>query len=868
MSPFDPFARLRAGTLRASDDDPMKFVLRMAVRETRASWRRLLFFFLCIAVGVAAIVTLRSVIQSVRAVLGTEARTLTAADVLVSTTRDWTPEARATIDRRFAEFGAREWTESVETPTMSRPADGRAVARMVELRAVQPSFPLYGTVVLEGGQTYSHALLQNHGILVRPELLTALALTVGDRLSIGQSVFVIRGVIKNEPGRRVSGFSLGPSVLIDFADVESTRLLAVGSRARHVLMVRVPDDRIQPLVRTLRLDFREQFVTARSYRSNDDEIGRDFDRAENYLSLVGLVIVILGGISVSSVTRVFILQKIRSIAVLKCLGARSGQIMAVYVLQVVALGFVGSLLGVALARATLAAIPLALAGGSTSTSILAGADYGLSWSAAAQGTTVGMLVSLLFSVVPLMQVRYVKPSLLLRDESAPRQLDWTRIAVMAIVSLGLIGVTGWQAGSLRVGAVVCFGFAALAVVLQLAGRALILLIAPLAKSPSFPLRHAVLHLSRPGNQTRVILFAVGLGAFFVVGVRSLQASLLEEFSIQISDTAPDMFLLDVQRDQADGVRAFLADSANGAGQARLIPVLRARVTGVTGRETNLETFDDVRARGSLAREYTITYRDRLEANEKVLDGTFPTQPSADPEVSIEQGIHERFAINIGDTMRFDILGRTIGARVTSIREVDFRDARSGGFMFVFRPGSLEQAPQTFIAPLKGPADVAARARFQHDLVENFPNVSVIDFREILVTVRDIMSKVTLAISVVGGLVLFSGALILVGAVAMTKFQRVYEAAVLKTLGATTRTIAKMLLFEYGVLGSLAGIVGSLGAVALTWGVSRFALEIPWRVFALEHVGGVLLTAVLVAAVGVLSSLDVLRHKPLATLRAE
>ena len=189
-------------------------------------------------------------------------------------------------------------------------------------------------------------------------------------------------------------------------------------------------------------------------------------------------------------------------------------------------------------------------------------------------------------------------------------------------------------------------------------------------------------------------------------------------------------------------------------------------------------------------------------------------------------------------------------------------------MFVFRPGALDNAPQWFIGPAKGPNDPAARARFQHDLVEQFPNVSVIDFHEILGTVRDIMSKVTLAVTVVGGLVLFSGALILIGAVAMTKFQRVYEAAVLKTLGATTRTIAKMLLFEYGVLGSLAGVIGSLGAVGLTWGVSRYALEIPWRVFAGEHIGGVTLTAALVAIIGVLSSLDVLKNKPLATLRAE
>jgi putative ABC transport system permease protein len=189
-------------------------------------------------------------------------------------------------------------------------------------------------------------------------------------------------------------------------------------------------------------------------------------------------------------------------------------------------------------------------------------------------------------------------------------------------------------------------------------------------------------------------------------------------------------------------------------------------------------------------------------------------------------------------------------------------------MFVFRPGVFDQAPQTFVAPMRGPQAAEARAQFQHDLVARFPNVSVIDFHEILLTIQDVMSKVTLAISVVGGLVLFSGALILVGAVAMTKFQRVYEAAVFKTLGANTGTIAKMLLIEYGMLGTLAGVIGSAGAVALTWGVSRYALEIPWKLFAGEHIGGVALTAALVAIIGAVSSLDVLRQKPLVTLRAE
>jgi putative ABC transport system permease protein len=845
----------------------MTFILRMAAREMRAAWQRLLFFFVCIAVGVAAIVALRSVIRSVRDVLGGEARSLIAADVLIATNRDWTPEALATINRRLTGAGATARTETIETPTMVRPSDtAKVAARMVELKAVQAPFPLYGTMTLEGGQRYSHALLEGHGALVRPELLTALGISVGDSITVGEAAFVVRGVVASEPGRNIGAFSLGPRVFIDFDDAPSTGLLAFGSRVRHVLAVRVPDSGIPALVKTLNDDFSDNFINTRSYLSTDDAIGRDFDRAENYLSLVGLVIVILGGIAVSSVTRVFVRQKIRGIAVLKCLGASSRQIIAVYLLQVMSLGLAGSLLGVAIAQAAVSAIPLAI--GSSASSLLAGVRYSVTWGVALQGATIGVLVSLLFAIVPLLEVRLVRPSLLLRDETRPPKRDLVRIAATILVSAALVAVAAWQAASFRVGLSVCLGFAALAVVLILAGRLLVALLAPLTNAPSFPLRHAVLHLSRPGNQTRVILLAVGLGAFFIVGVRSLQASLLAEFSIQVNADAADLFLLDVQRGQVEGMRTFLNDPANGAGPWKLLPVLRARVTGVSGRVTTLESFEEVRARGSLGREYTVTYRDNLEANERVVDGAFWHGSSPDPEVSIERGLHERFAINVGDVVRFDILGRVINARVSSIRDVDFKDSRAGGFMFVFRPGTLDQAPQTYIAPVKGPAGPTARAKFQHDLVTRFPNVSVIDFHEILETVRDVMSKVTLAITVVGVLVLFSGGLILVGAVAMTKFQRVYEAAVFKTLGASTRKIATMLLLEYGVLGSLAGVVGSAGAVALTWAVSRYALDIPWRVFPAEHVGGVALTAALVAAIGVLSSLDVLRNKPLATLRSE
>lgn len=852
----------------------MGFVLRMVGREARASWRRLVFFFLCVAVGVGAIVALRSVIQSVRGGIAAEARTLTAADVVISTNRPWEPDARAQIDTRLREAGATGVAETIETATMARPADtAKVVARTVELQGVQAGYPYYGRVELDGGLTYSHDLLRGQGALVRPELLTQLDLAVGDEIVLGEQRFTIRGVVLAEPGRRLGFFSFGPRVLIDHADMARTGLLQFGSRARHALLVRVPEASIEPLVQLLREDFKQQFITARSYRGTEDRMSEDLERAENYLSLVGFIIVILGGIGVWSVTRVFVQQKLKAVAVLKCLGASTAQVLAVYLAQVMALGALGSALGLLLAWAALAALPADLLAG------FGGVVPRLTASASLQGLAVGVLVSLLFSLVPLLEIRRVRPLLLLRDEAARqssgpggvgrwwRRIDWAQVTAALAVSIALVAVASWQAASWQVGALVCGAFVAVALLLHLSGQLLVRLVAPLRMATWFPLRHAVISVSRPGNQTRVILLAVGLGAFFIIGVRSLQTNLLDAFRIDLRRDGPDLFLVDIQSDQEAGVRQFLA-AANPAYPARVLPVLRARITGVRGETLNLENFEEVRGQGRLAREYVITYRDHLEANERLVAGTFWDSPSATPEVSIEEGISQRFGIRLGDTMRFDVLGRIVEARVTSVREVEWADARSGGFMFVFRPGVFEAAPKTFIAAARGPELPADRARLQRDLVVAFPNVSVIDVREVARTVEAVAANVTLAVSIVGLIALFAGVLILIGSVAMTKFQRLHESAVFKTLGASTRTLTAMLAIEYGTLGALAGAIGAITSLGLSWALCRFVLDIPWSPTPAVVVLGMVATALLVGGLGVAASLDVLRRRPLAILRAE
>ncbi len=846
----------------------MMFVLRMAGRELRASWRRLAFFFVCVAVGVGAIVALRSLIQSVGATMTAETRALTAADILIVSGRPWSDEVLAIIDETLAGEPELARTSSLELATMARPADeSKTVARVVELRGVQAAFPFYGEFVLQDDLPYDHGLLAGGGALVRPELLIQLDVAVGDQIIIGEGTFEIRGVIVREPGGQLGAFSFGPRVLVDYDDLLGTGLLGFGTRVERQLLVRVPEARIAPLVEQLQDPLRDQFVRVRSYRQTEARIAANMLRAENYLSLIGFVVVILGGIGVWSVTRVFVQQRVRSVAILKCLGATSGQVLAIYVTQMVALGLGGSMLGVVVAGAALAVIPASLAEQAATAAGLGDLSYGLTASAVAQGVGIGVVVSLLFALGPLLEMRAIKPLALLRwgIVTTPAR-DWVQMVVVAVLTAVLIVLASWQAASWQVGVWLCGGFALVAVVLHLVGQGLVRVIQPLGAGAGFALRHAVLNLARPGNQTRVILLSVGLGSFFIIGIHAVQANLLGAFALEIRDDTPDMFLIDIQQDQVAGVSALLMQRVGRT--PTFLPVLRARVTGVMGQRTMLEGAREVRRRG-IGREYTVTYRDHLEENERVVAGAFWEPASSDQaEVSVEESVRDRLDLQIGDTIRFDILGREIVATVSSVRTVDWDDTRSGGFMFIFRPGVIEQAPHSVIAFMQGPSETVARARLQRDLVAGFPNVSVIDGVEIIATIRRILDYVTLAISIVGGIALLSGVLILVGSVAMTKFQRRYETAIFKTLGATSRTIVLMLVFEYGLLGTLAGLVGSVGALALTWGLTRFLLEITWTPAPLVNLAGLGLTALVVAVVGVVASLDVLRQKPLATLRAE
>ncbi|HSB09326.1 MAG TPA: FtsX-like permease family protein [Blastocatellia bacterium] len=840
----------------------MRFIIQMARRELRASWRRLIFFFACIAIGVGGIVAGRSMLQNAHVAIAAEARTLLTADVQVDTGRPWEPDVLGVIDRVSKPL-VEARTETIESPTMLRPADSaHEGAMMVELKGIDSGFPLIGDFKLVGGESFSYSLIQNNGAIVSVALLDRLQLNVGDSVNIGVTTFQVRGAIDQEPGRG-SGFRIGPRVFIERSAVESAGLTGFGSRARRKILFTVPEDKMSNLVRQLRDQLKNNQINVRSYRESQENLNESFSRAEDYSSLTGLVILVLGGIGISNVTRVFIEQKRKSIAVLKCIGATGRRITVAYLAQVIAMGVAGSLFGIAFGKAVLLLIQLTFAD-----KLPQYMTYGLRVGAALQGLGAGIMISILFSALPLLHIRHIKPNVLLRESatSPRRALDLLRWAVAVLVMLGLLLVVSWQGGGVRVGLFFLGGLVVAAGALYLAATLLIFLLRRTRSLTSFALKQAINSLHRPGNQTRVIVMVVGLGVFVVISVQSLQANFLRELDRGRTGGLPDMFLIDIQTDQRQGVSDLISETTGTP--PILVPTVRTRIAAINGKDIDLNEAEQKRERGRLGREYVVTYRPNLESNESIIAGKFwDESSSSEAEVSLEESMRGLSGIDVGGEMTFDVGGRKIVARVTSIRHVDWRNSRTG-FLILFRPGVLENAPQMLVGALNGPSGEVERSRFQRALVDRFPNVSVIDVADVVRAVERIINNITLAVSFVASFVLLTGGLILIGSLAMTKFQRIYEVAVLKTLGAKRKVLLKILIAEYGLIGLVSGFIGSLAAVGLSYAISRWVFEIPWGFTPAVNLGGVAATMILVTVVGTLATYDVLARKPLVTLRAQ
>jgi putative ABC transport system permease protein len=837
-----------------------RFVLNMAWRETRASWRRLSFLVFSIAVGVAGVTAVRSFGDQLQAAINQEARSLSAADLSVESNRPFDAAARAAVDALAAD-GALV-TPSLSFRAMASAAQG--AVRLVDVRGVGPAYPFYGKVETVSGAPF-RALLRDDTALVHPSLLLYLNIEVGDTLRIGQARFTITGEILREPDATVALFQLGPRVLLTEAGARATGLVLPTSRVRYGELIKLgPTQRMETVLPALEARLADNLARVRTLDEAQPRVRRFMGQLEDYLSLLGLVALLLGGIGVAGAIRVFIHQKLDTLAILKCLGATSQRVLAIYGLQALLLGLVGSLLGLGLGALVQQMLRRLLADFLPVTVTGWASPAGL-----AEGLALGLLTTAWFALPPLWRARRTPPARVFRrqvEQPPPWRERWRGLALTTGLSAALLAalVLG-QSHSWQMGWIVLAVLGGTLTALVLGALGLVALLQALPRPASFILRQSLSGLYRPGNQTVAVVAALGLGVLLVLTVFLIRTDLLRQVAGMNQAQQPNLYLIDIQPGQQDAVREIAAEfDVTGL---KFVPLVRARIRAINGERLNLESIEDDHERRRLSYEYALTYRGQLEPGETVLAGTFERDPAiAGAQVSVAEWWHDAVGYGVGDRVTFEVQGVAIPATITSVRKVDW-SGREANFSFVFLPGTLEGAPQIFVTALHID-DTAHRVRFQQLLVGRLPNVSVVDADQIIVLVQAIMNRIASVVQFMALLSVAAGLVILVSTISTTKYQRLRESVLLKTLGATRSMVGRMLTTEYAVLGVLAGAIGAVAAGVLSWGLVTLVFNGSWDLNLPAYLAGIGIAVALIATTGLVSSLDVLLRKPLQVLREE
>lgn len=838
----------------------MTFATRMAWRQARGAWRQLIVCGACVALGVAAVVAVGSFAAAVERTLGREARTLMGGDVELRAARPLPAAARAGVaalgSRGAASVDVREMVAMARAPV-------RGATRLVEVKAVGAGYPLYGRLATSPAGAAA-ALTRDDAALVQRDVLSRLGVTVGDRINVGDATFTIAGVVEREPDRPASLVALGPRVMIGAAALARTDLVQPGSRIRYRTLLRLPPDVSPAAAReTLARAVEDPGVRIVSFDDARPGLRRFFAQLTTYLGLVGLASLLVGGVGVASSMAALVRRQVPVIGVLKALGADSRAIVTIYLVQAQAVALLASLAGAAsgaaleplLARVLAGFLPVAL-------------EPSVELWVFARGVAMGLGVTLLCALWPVLTVRDVPPSRVLRAEVDPPIAARRPWIAAAAIAMGLAGLSLAQAGSLKVGGVFVGGAAAAVLVLVALARALGALAARLPRGGGVPWRYGVAALRRPGGQPARVVLALGAGVMLLVAVALLQASLGRQIDAERRQDAPSFFFIDVQSDQRDAFAALVASAA--VTPPALTPVVRARLAAIDGRVVTRATVEGRRGEESsfyYTREYILTASSHLPAGNAVTRGRWwaPDERPARPEISVEDVMARRLGLGPGSTLTFDVQGVPIEATIASLRKVDWQSLALN-FFVIFSPGALDGAPTTWVATARVAA--AREADVQDRVVAAFPNVTAIPVRDVLERVAGVLGHIAVAVRAVAAFTVGTGLVVMVGALAATRYQRLYESVVLRTLGASRGVVARAFAVEYACLGVTAGVGGTALAAALAWIVLRFVLDAPWTLEPRALVAGIALSTALAVAVGFLATYRLLGQKPLWVLRRE
>lgn len=837
----------------------IRWFFLMAWRDSRRSRSRLLLFISSIVLGIAALVAIDSLGDNLQYDIDQQAAGLIGADLQISANKPVTDSMKMLIDS----LGDQKSEQRSFASMIYFPASHGT--RLVQIKALEGNFPYYGTLettpVSAGNQ-----FRNRQAALVDKTLMLQYGAKVGDSVKVGNTLFAIAGILQKAPGQTGFASSIAPVVYIPLRYLERTGLSQKGSRINYTYFFHYNRPvNIEQLTNRIEPRLRKEGLNYETVESQKANTGRSFSDLTSFLSLVGFIALLLGCVGVASSIHIYIREKIATIAVLRCLGMKAKGAFIIYLLQIAGIGLIGSLIGAALGATVQQVLPKVL-----KDFIPVSITTALSWSAIGKGILLGVCISVLFALLPLVSLRSVSPlhTLRMSYQNGVAQQDRVKWLLYGLITLFITVFTYFQ---LREWKETLFFIAGLAAAFfLLMGLALLLMWLIRRFFPArwrYVWRQGLANLYRPNNQTAILLVSIGLGTAFICTLFLIQAILINRVSLSASGNQPNMVLFDIQQSQQEGVVALA--KAHNLPVLQEVPIVNMRLEEWNGKSLADIPVDSGYGRGLFTREYRVTYRDTLSSTEKITKGTWYGKPVATGStipISLEQGFARRQRINLGDTMVFNVQGAPLTTIVSSFREVEWNRVQTN-FLVVFPAGVLEAAPQFHVLLTHVGSDQAS-ARFQQDMVRRFPTVSIIDLALILSTLDEILDQIAFVIRFMAGFSILTGLVVLIASVLISKYQRIRESVLLRTLGASRKQILAITALEYFFLGSLASLTGVLLSLAASWALARFVFRTPFIASMLPLLGVMVFICLLTVVIGLLNSRSVLNKPPLEVLRQE
>ena len=801
----------------------MSTILNIARRELRGGIAGLRIVLACLALGVAAIAAIGSLREGIERGLAQDGARILGGDIDVLGGSQPLPDAlRAWLDAR----GARLSDITTLRSMLIAPGGERM---LVELKAVDGAWPLIGAVGFAPVQTTEQALRPRDGrfgIAVEPSVLTRLGLAPGTVVRLGTASLELRATVEAEPDRVASPSLFGPRAMIALPALATTGLLQPGAIVEHHLRASLPPGTdIAVLISALRAEFPNTGWRIRRAADAAPQVSQFIERTSLFMTLVGLTSLLVGGIGVANGVRAWLAARARAIATLRCLGASQATVFSIALVQVMALATLGVLIGVVAGAALPVLATLLLADVLPVPPVLGFFPRPLGLAA-----LFGLLTAATFALWPLGRAMRIPGAALFRDamvQTRARPPGWL-IAANIALAMALVGLVVATSEDRAFALWFCGSAAATLLLFRVGGWAL--MAAARVLPPMLPhwgrrswAQLGLSNLHRPGTATPLMLVSVGLGLSTLAAVVLIQGNVRRQIVEQLPDRAPSFFFIDIQNDQLAQFQTLLS-GIPGVGEVRHVPSLRARIVAVAGVPADRVAATPETA-WALRGDRGLTYSAAAPEGSRLVAGAWwPTDYRGPPLVSFDAKLAAGWGVKIGDVIRVNVLGRDLDLTVANLRDIAWR-SMGINFTLVASPGLLERAPHAHIATVR--ATAASQSQVLRSVTDALPNVSGIRVEDVLRSLSELLSRVAAALAATGSLTLVSGALVLAGAVAAGQRQRIREAVILKTLGATRSQIRAAWLVEFGILGLVAGVLAAAVGTAASWGVVRFIMQADW-----------------------------------------